>query len=177
MFVPPLRPSARRCAAEFPWTPNDWREWVIQTSVAKSGTTRSVMPMDDELGSNLCTHIRGDQSDSDNLVSETPDFHSHLSTTSRDCQLDSSKDMSRRSTSLSNPGPLIEQKAIFMMKRLGPAKTTPWGHFVVLQPLYAPINADQESRHPFTRQLHLQYFLLAEVLEEGTNDLDLHTEP
>ena len=37
--------------------------------------------------------------------------------------------------------------------------------------LKAQINADQASTHPFTRQFHLQSFLFAEVLEEGTHDL------
>ena len=66
--------------------------------------------MEDALGSNLCTHSRGDKSDSDSLFRwslKLRFFRSHLSTTSRDCQSGSSKDMSRRScTSLSSPSPI-----------------------------------------------------------------------
>ena len=38
--------------------------------------------------------------------------------------------------------------------------------------LKTQINADQVSTQPFTRQYHLQSFLFAGVLEEGTHDLE-----
>ena len=139
--------------------------------------------MENALGSNLCTHGRGDQSDSDSLLRWSLKLRFFVRTFVSLVVTASRAQAKTCLVEVVRPcpvqAPLIEQKGNFHDEALGQhhlVRQSPHlGAAWLCCSLEAQINADQEGTHPFTRQLHLQTVLLAEVLEEGTHDLERHT--
>ena len=139
--------------------------------------------MEDALGSNLCMHSRGDQSDSDSLFRWSLKLRFFVRTFPPPAVTASWTQAKTCLVEVVRPcpveAPLVEQKGNLHDEALGQhllfRQSPHLGVASLCCSQTAQINADQESTHPFTRQSHLQSFLFAEVLEEGTHDLERHT--
>ena len=139
--------------------------------------------MENALGSNLCTHGRGDQSDSDSLFRWSLKLWFFVHTFPPSAVTASRAQAKTCLVEVVRPcpvqAPLIEQKGNFHDEALGQhhlVRQSPhFGAASLCCSLKAQINADQEGTHLFTRQFHIQTVFLVKVLEEGTFDLERHT--